>query len=85
MSKSTTPAPRQYTYSEILAKVEGLILQARLMTVTPVLIQDNNLTQPQRETLARLTVELSEIAATVEDLQAVEAANPISENITLQK
>ena len=85
MGKTTTPAPRRYTYAEILAKVEGLILDARLMTVTPVLIQDKKLTPPQRETLARLTVELSKIAATVEDLRGVEEAGPISENITLQK
>ena len=40
-----------------------------MYAVTPVLIQDENLTPEQRETLAELSVSLSEIISTVQELR----------------
>ena len=58
-----------YTYAELLAKVDALTTEARTFAVTPVLIQDENLTPEQRETLAELSVKLSDIISTVEELR----------------
>lgn len=40
-----------------------------MYAVTPVLIQDENLTPEQRETLAELSVKLSDVISTVEELR----------------
>ena len=58
-----------FTYAEILAKVDALTTEARMFAITPVLIQDENLTPEQRETLAKLSVSLSDVISTVEDLR----------------
>lgn len=58
-----------YTYAELLAKVDALTTEARTYAVTPVLIQDENLTPEQRETLAELSVKLSDIISIVEELR----------------
>ena len=58
-----------FTYAEILAKVDALTTEARMFAITPVLIQDENLTPEQRETLAELSVKLSDIISTVEELR----------------
>lgn len=58
-----------YTYAELLAKVDALTTEARMYAVTPVLIQDENLTPEQRETLAELSVKLSDVISTVEGLR----------------
>ena len=58
-----------YTYAEILAKVDTLTTEARLYAVAPVLIQDELLTPEERETLAELSVKLSDIISTVEELR----------------
>ena len=58
-----------FTYAEILAKVDALTSEARMYAVTPVLIQDEFLTPEQRETLAELSVKLSDIISTVEELR----------------
>lgn len=62
-------AQDKMTYAEILAKVDDLTTTARLFCITPVLVQDETMTQEQRETLAELSVELSAIISTVEDLR----------------
>ena len=58
-----------FTYAEILAKVDALTTEARMFAITPVLIQDENLTPEQREQLAELSVSLSAIISTVEELR----------------
>lgn len=58
-----------YTYAELLAMVDALTSEARTYAVTPVLIKDENLTPEQRETLADLSVKLSNIISTVEELR----------------
>ena len=58
-----------FTYAEILAKVDALTTEARMFAITPVLIQDENLTPEQREQLAELSVSLSEIISTVHELR----------------
>ena len=58
-----------FTYAEILAKVDALTTEARMFAITPVLIQDENLTPEQREQLAELSVSLSEIISTVQELR----------------
>ena len=58
-----------FTYAEILAKVDALTTEARMFAITPVLIQDESLTPEQREQLAELSVSLSEIISTVEELR----------------
>lgn len=58
-----------FTYAEILAKVDALTTEARMYAVTPVLIQDELLTPEERETLAELSVKLSDIINTVEELR----------------
>ena len=58
-----------YTYAEILAKVDTLTTEARLYAVAPVLIQDELLTPEERETLAELSVKLSDVISTVEELR----------------
>ena len=57
------------TYADVLAKVDELTTRARLFAVTPVLIQDEDMTQEQREQLAELSVSLSAIISTVEELR----------------
>ena len=58
-----------FTYAELLAKVDALTTEARMYAVTPVLIQDELLTPEERETLAELSVKLSDIINTVEELR----------------
>ena len=58
-----------FTYAEILAKVDALTTEARMFAITPVLIQDENLTPEQHEQLAELSVSLSEIISTVQELR----------------
>ena len=58
-----------FTYAEILAKVDALTTEARMFAITPVLIQDENLTPEQREQLAELSVSLSEIISTVQEMR----------------
>lgn len=62
-------AQDKMTYAEILAQVDSLTTTARLFCVAPVLVQDDAMTQEQRETLANLAVELSAIISTVEGLR----------------
>lgn len=57
------------TYADVLAKVDELTTRARLFAVTPVLIQDEDMTKEQREQLAELSVSLSAIISTVEELR----------------
>lgn len=52
-----------------MAQVDSLTTTARLFCVAPVLVQDDAMTQEQRETLANLAVELSAIISTVEGLR----------------
>ncbi|MBQ2420376.1 MAG: hypothetical protein II284_03145 [Clostridia bacterium] len=62
-------AQDKMTYAEILAQVDSLTTTARLFCVAPVLVQDESKTAEQRETLAKLAVELSAIISTVEELR----------------
>lgn len=62
-------AQDKMTYAEILAQVDSLTTTARLFCVAPVLVQDDAMTQEQRETLANLAVDLSAIISTVEGLR----------------
>ena len=57
------------TYAEILAQVDALTTRARLFAIAPVLIQDEDMTEEQREQLAELSVSLSEIISTVQELR----------------
>ena len=62
-------AQDKMTYADVLAKVDELTTRARLFAVTPVLIQDEDMTKEQREQLAELSVSLSAIISTVEELR----------------
>ena len=62
-------AQEKMTYAEILAQVDELTTRARLFTIAPVLIQDEDMTEEQREQLAELSVSLSEIISTVQELR----------------
>ena len=62
-------AQDKMTYAEILAQVDELTTRARLFAIAPVLIQDEDMTSEQREQLAELSVSLSEIISTVQELR----------------
>lgn len=62
-------AQEKMTYAEILAQVDALTTRARLFAIAPVLIQDEDMTEEQREQLAELSVSLSEIISTVQELR----------------
>lgn len=62
-------AQEKMTYAEILAQVDELTTRARLFAIAPVLIQDEDMTEEQREQLAELSVSLSEIISTVQELR----------------
>ena len=63
-------AQEKMTYAEILAQVDELTTRARLFAIAPVLIQDEDMTEEQREQLAELSVSLSEIISTVQELRS---------------
>ena len=62
-------AQEKMTYAEILAQVDALTTRARLFAIAPVLIHDEDMTEEQREQLAELSVSLSEIISTVQELR----------------
>lgn len=65
MSKDET----KYTYAEILDNVEAHAIEARRICVVPVLLQDKTKTAEEREALAQLSIELTNIENLIAELR----------------